>query len=130
MTRVAGGSTSSRPHVTRGGGGATAKYGRFLLIKAGMSVEEERRVFCSPAKKENGEKKVKRLLDSAVQQRVPESEWVDEGLNGLEGKLGMCVSTDWCDCVCICVCVCVQVCWSLCVCSPRMKACSKPLRTR
>lgn len=100
-----------------GGGGATAKYGRFLLIKAERSVEEERRTFCLPAKKKarKKRKKLKRLLGSAVQQRVPESEWVDEGLNGLEGKLGMCLPTGATACASVCVCARVQVCWSLCV---------------
>lgn len=39
-----------------------------------------------------------------VQQRVPESEWVDEGLNGLEGTLGMWVYTGMIFFLCVCVC--------------------------
>lgn len=52
-------------------------------------------------------KKVKRVLGCTVnvQQRVPESEWVDEGLNGLEGKLGMCVYAGMILCAHACVCV-------------------------
>ncbi len=42
-----------------------------------------------------------------MQQRVPESEWVDEGLNGLEGKLEMCVYTGITVRVYVGVCACV-----------------------
>ena len=45
--------------------------------------------------------KVKRLLGCTVQQRVPESERVDEGLNGLEGKTRN-VCLHWYDSVCAC----------------------------
>lgn len=54
--------------------------------RGGEKTKEERRV-------NRQSEKVKRLLGCTVQQRVPESERVDEGLNGLEGKTRECVST-------------------------------------
>lgn len=39
-----------------------------------------------------------------VQNRVPESEQVDEGLNGLEGKLGLWVCTGITVCTHVCIC--------------------------
>ncbi len=85
------------------------------ILKAGESIEMSERgnAFQKSRKKEErgvcitSLKKVKRLLGCKVciQQRVPESEWVDEGLNGLEGKLGMCVYSGMIVCVRACVCV-------------------------
>lgn len=85
-----------------GVGAPQAEVGRFLSIKAEKTNERGAPFACL-------KKKVKRLLGCAVQQRVPESEWVDEGLNGLEGKLGMCVYTGMAVCVRAHTCVCVSL---------------------
>ena len=61
----------------------------------GEKTKEDRRV-------NRQSEKVKRLLGCTVQQRVPESERVDEGLNGLEGKTrSVCLHSY--DSVCVCV---------------------------